>query len=184
MSDPTPEMQVLRWIDDIVIGLNLCPFASGARKRPGALRLHLANEVTDMHAATSVVLGQARELLESPAQELRTTLVIFPHSLQSFEDLLEVTAQVEDALSQAGAEGILQVATFHPQYIFADAPKDDPANYTNRSPYPIIHLLREQDVSDAVDSHIDADAIPRQNIESLRALGMTRLLALWNSRTS
>ena len=138
MSEATPESRVLRWIDDIVIGLNLCPFASEPRKTPGALRVHLAETATDMDTAIDTVLTEARQLLDSPAQEVRTTLVVFPHCLGSLSDLLEVAAQVESTLVQAGAEGILQVATFHPDYLFADTPTDDPANYTNRAPHPIV----------------------------------------------
>jgi hypothetical protein len=110
----------------------------------------------------------------SPSQA-ETGLFIVPQGLQAFADYLELLGAAEDALGAAGLDGILQLASFHPDYVFADAAVDDPANYTNRSPYPMFHLIREAGLAAALESYPDPEAIPERNVRKLRALGLAEL---------
>lgn len=156
----TPEADVRTWIDNFVIGLGLCPFARAAL--PGL-------RVVTVGAGSSIlgaILDEAAALDTSGGPA--TTLVIVAAGLESFDDYLDALAQAEGALSAAGYDGIVQLASFHPGYVFEGAPADDPANATNRSPWPLFHLLREADVSAAIDAHPDAESIPVRNQRLLR----------------
>ena len=100
--------------------------------------------------------------------------------LKDFDTYLAVVATVEDALSQSGADGVLQVATFHPDYRFASSTGEgSPGDFTNRSPYPVLHLLREDDVSEAVDRHPDPEGIPAANVARLEAMGHEAVAEMW-----
>lgn len=170
--------RVVRWVDEAVIGLDLCPFASSVR-RSGELRVLVHGSPSESEAVHAV-LGEARSLLEGREDGATTTLVVLPRTAQSFEAFLDLVATVEAALSQAGADGLLQVATFHPDYRFEGAAQSDPANFTNRAPHPIVHLLRESDVSQAVEGHPDPHGIPEANVARLRGLGRAALEARWS----
>jgi hypothetical protein len=109
-------------------------------------------------------------LEDNPAME--TALLIFPKGFSDFEDYLDLTDLAEKLLKAQGFEGIYQVASFHPNYIFAGSDENDPANYTNRSPYPMLHLLREDLLEIAIDKHNNVDDIPNQNIAKANSLGL------------
>ena len=154
------------WVQEMVVGLGLCPFAAPVVS--GKL-LHYAEHAAAMDPL-DFALHEAIALLQAAPTQRATTLVIYPSGQDDFETFLDLCAQLEGALSAAGADGVLQVATFHPNYVFAGADPDDPANGTNRSPYPTAHLLREADISNAVASHPDPGAIPARNMDLLRRL--------------
>ena len=159
------------WVREFVIGKDMCPFAA-AVERTGRLRFTwfdaaaLDTPQTDpLHFA----LQEAVLLLQTPPQTIATTLLVFPNTVfASFEAFLDLAVELEGALDAAGADGVLQVASFHPNYVFEGATEDDPANATNRSPTPMLHLLREADVSAAVASHPNPAAIPTRNAAFLR----------------
>jgi len=178
-SDEQVESRIRRWIEEAVIGLNFCPFASSFYHTD---RVRIADKrVDDSPEAVDVALDEVVDLLDTPSEETATTLIAYPEALEDFRTFLDVAETVRAALSEAEAEGVLQVATFHPDYQFAGTDPDDLGNYTNRSPYPIVHLLREEDVSDAVDSHPDPEGIPEQNIETLRQMGREEVEKLWRA---
>jgi hypothetical protein len=156
------------WVNDFVIGLNLCPFAKAVQAK-GQVRYVVS------HAKSGVRLLEElqRELSTLQAadpSEVDTTLLIHPHVLGDFFDYNDFLAEVDDLLQELELEGELQVASFHPEYCFADSAPDDSANYTNRSPYPMLHLLREASVTRAVDTYPDTAAIPDRNVELLRTM--------------
>lgn len=162
-----------RWVQGVVIGHGLCPFA-----RPVAARLRYAiSRAGDLEALLVDLAAELTHLLQTPPATLPTSLLIVPGLLADFDDYLDALALIEAAVEHAGLAGVIQVASFHPDYRFADAPADDPAHYSNRSPWPMFHLLREDDVTHAVASHPDPEGIPQRNIAHLRALGGPRLAA-------
>jgi hypothetical protein len=166
------------WIEKSVIGLNLCPFAESPY-RGNRVRLH----VSEQRTAAGLLDELRSELIglqsADPAQ-CETTLLIHPWVLNDFleyNDFLEVCDALVDELE---LEGELQVASFHPQYQFAGTLPEDIENYTNRSPYPMLHLLREASVERAIAAVGDADEIYRRNIRTLRGLGHAGWQRLWN----
>lgn len=166
-----------RWLEKSVIGLDLCPFAAGPY-RDNRVHFHVSEQRT-----AAGLLGELRsELLSLQAADplhRETTLLIHPWVLTDFaeyNDFLEVCESAVDAL---GLEGELQVASFHPRYQFADTQPEDIENFTNRSPYPMLHLLREASVERAVAAAGDTGEIYRRNIRTLRKLGHPGWRRLW-----
>lgn len=178
VSEREVRRRVNRWVEEAVVGLDFCPFAASVYHR-GALRVAVAR-AEDPVEAVEAVLDEASHLLASSENEIATTLVVFPTSLGEFSTFLDVAETVRHAMEDAGAAGILQIATFHPDYQFAGTEPDALENYTNRSPFPIVHILREDDVSEAVDNHPDPEGIPERNIERLREMGREEVEAVWS----
>ncbi|MGH8172828.1 MAG: DUF1415 domain-containing protein, partial [Rhodanobacteraceae bacterium] len=174
-SDDTPidvatvNAATLRWVERAVIGLNLCPFARAVFVEQ---RLHLRVSHAQSEA---VLLEDLREELESlqaaDPTTRETTLLVHPGVLTDFLDYNDFLDVADDAVRALGLEGELQVASFHPDYRFADTAADAIENCTNRSPYPTLHLLRESSVERALDAMTDTGDIYRRNIETLRRLG-------------
>jgi hypothetical protein len=152
-----------------VIGLNLCPFAGPVfgqkRIRYLVCRAVSESELLDALAAELEFLRMA-----DPGV-IETTLVIHPDVLGDFFDFNQFLGEADALLRRVQLEGILQIASFHPQYCFAGAAADDITNFSNRSPYPMLHLLRESSVAAAVSGPADADRIVNRNLETLRQLG-------------
>ncbi len=165
------------WIEEAVIGLRLCPFAT-VPWRAGQVRIAMS-EARSAEDATRDALEEAFTLLEADEAAIATTLVVVPHALGDFEEFLDAAATVEHILDEAGARGVIQVATFHPEFQFDGAEPDDLGNWTNRAPYPILHLLREAHITAAVDQHPDTERIPDDNVKRLEAMGRASVLALW-----
>jgi hypothetical protein len=176
VSDSVREL-VSAWLEQVVVGLNLCPFAAPVL-RAGGIRIAVGEGATPEDGVAEV-LREAARLLDEVEPAVSTTLVALPRGVEDFGVFLDVVATVEEALDEAGASGVLQVATFHPDYVFDGTEADDVTNYTNRAPVPILHLLREADVEEAVDGHPDPEGIPGRNMETLRALGLEGALAHW-----
>lgn len=163
-----------KWISEVVIGCRMCPFAAKEFNRGS---IHYRVEIdSDMEACLRAFLEECRRLDENPSIE--TTLLILPDAFPDFDDYLELVEMAEALLDAEGYEGCYQVAGFHPEYRFADAPEDDPANYTNRSLYPMLHLLREESIEHVLDRYPDADAIPERNIAFAREKGLESMKAL------
>jgi len=156
-----------KWIIDVVVGCNFCPFASRVIKMD---TIHYQVEPTaDLTIAGQSFLRECRRLDADTAIE--TSFLIFPETFAKFDDYLELVQMTEKLLKKNGYEGVYQVASFHPLYRFAGAPADDAANYTNRSIYPMLHLLREDLVEKALQNYPDPEQIPERNIGFARQKG-------------
>lgn len=159
MSADARIQAVQAWVREVVVGLNLCPFAAGplGRGKVGWGSVDVASDaLTGLLAAVEEVDAGAWE----------TYVLVLPEC--SFPQLLDLAAAAEDLLEQTGLDQRFQLASFHPHYCFEGAWKDDPANGTNQSPHPALHLLRVEDVSRAVDSHPDIASVPERNMALLR----------------
>ena len=157
------------WVERAVIGLGLCPFARGAQAR-GRVR-YACSTAREPEALLEDFCVEVRHLLATPAAEVETTLLVHPWVLGRFaayNDFLDVADAAVEAL---GAQGILQVASFHPRYRFAGLPADDVTHATNRAPHPVLQLLREASVAAAVESWGDTGAIVEANLATARRLG-------------
>ena len=161
MVDPVEETML--WIESFVIGLSLCPFAA-APFHAGGVRCVRAR-ATDPAGILAEVLAEVEALEEGCAQ---TSVIVLPGLPGGFEGYLGLFAAAEELLRRSGWEGRYQLASFHPEYVFEGADPEDPANDTNRSPHPAIHVLRWEDVRKAVESHPDPEGIPARNIRLLR----------------
>ena len=156
------------WIREIVIGLNFCPFARKPFK--DELIVYKVDDTSDRAVALESLISICNYLEDNPSME--TALLIFPNGFSDFEEYLDLVDLSEKLLKAEGFEGVYQVASFHPGYIFAGSDEIDPANYTNRSPYPMLHLLREDLLEIAIDKHANVDDIPNQNIAKAQSLGL------------
>lgn len=157
------------WLERAVIGLNLCPFARKVyiKQQIRYAICHATQEAPLLHALEN----ELTQLIEHDPAELDTTLLIVPDMLADFHDYNDFLWLADQTLTHLGYSGILQIASFHPRYQFAGSAADDIENYTNRAPYPMLHLLREASISRAVEAFPEADAIYERNIAHLRQLG-------------
>lgn len=161
---------VARWLNEVVIGLNLCPFAA---KPTGEKRVRLAVSNAGDDEALLQDLQRELELLDAqPASDIETTLLIIPHHLQDFFDYKQFLTWADQLLKRHGWIGTYQLATFHPHYCFAGAEPDDAENLTNRAPYPILHIIREASLERALQYFADVEEVPEINkrrVENLTA---------------
>ncbi|EHK9574790.1 DUF1415 domain-containing protein [Vibrio parahaemolyticus] len=160
--------QVDQWLNDVVIGLNLCPFAAKPQRNK-QIKIFVS-EATQEEALLEDILLQLIELNTTEPEDLETTLVVVPNMLQDFWDYNFCIDWVEGLIKQQDWEGIFQVATFHPDYCFGGAAPEDDENLTNRSPYPIFHLIREESMEKVLKHYPDPESIPDTNIARVSAL--------------
>lgn len=166
--------QTKKWITDIVIGCNFCPFANREVKQN---RVHYKVEFSAaLELCLETFLEECKRLDEGKAIE--TTLLILPNGFGDFDDYLTLVELAETLLAENGYEGIYQVAGFHPLYRFADSDTDDAANYTNRSIYPMLHLLREESIEIALQNYPNPEQIPTRNIDFARKKGLAYMKML------
>ena len=158
-----------RWLERAVIGLNLCPFAKAVVAK-GQVRMVLS-EARDEAALLGELGEELLRLRDTPAGDIDTTLIVHPQVLGDFLDYNDFLDAADGLVEELGLEGVLQVASFHPQYQFAGSDPDDIANFTNRSPWPTLHLLREDSVTRAVEAYPDPDVIIERNLRTLEGLG-------------
>lgn len=170
-------LQSRRWLERAVIGLNLCPFAKAVAVKQ-QIRW-VVSEADSAEALLQELVTELQYLAACDPKQVETTLLIHPLVLQDFGAYLDFLEVAEAAVAQLGLEGELQVASFHPQYQFAGSGPEDIENYTNRSPHPMLHLLREQSIERAVAAFPDAAAIYETNMETLRRLGHAGWRRLW-----
>ncbi|MCP5325344.1 MAG: DUF1415 domain-containing protein [Oceanospirillaceae bacterium] len=159
---------VQRWLEEVVIGLNLCPFAAKPNRQK-VIRIEVCN-ATSHSDLSAVLLHELALLSNTPAAILETTLLVLPEMLQDFYEYNDYLDVAERVLRKAGYEGELQIASFHPDYCFAGTEPDDAENLTNRSPYPILHLIREESLEDVLARYPDPESIPENNIRRVEAL--------------
>ncbi|HHY0394573.1 TPA: DUF1415 domain-containing protein [Vibrio parahaemolyticus] len=160
--------QVDQWLNDVVIGLNLCPFAAKPQRNK-QIKIFVS-KATQEEALLEDILLQIIELSTTEPEKLETTLVVVPNMLQDFWDYNFCIDWVEGLIKQQDWEGIFQVATFHPDYCFGGAAPEDDENLTNRSPYPIFHLIREESMEKVLKHYPDPESIPDTNIARVSAL--------------
>ena len=165
------------WLERAVIGLNLCPFARESHLR-GGIRYYVS-EADSGATLMRDLKAELRALAVAEPADCETTLLIHPRILVDFSDYNDFLLQADAAVAQLDLEGVIQVASFHPAYRFANTALHDITNYTNRSPWPMLHLLREASVERAVRSHPDTTAIYRKNIATLEDLGIEGWRRLW-----
>lgn len=168
-----PEVQVIadmrRWLERAVIGLTLCPFAKSVHVK-GQVH-YVVSAASDASALRRDLVRELKALQASDPHDRDTTLLMAPHCLQDFLDFNDFLDQADTALLELGLDGELQIASFHPQFQFAGTDVDDITNYTNRAPYPTLHLLREASIDRAVEAFPDAESIYEKNMETLTRLG-------------
>ncbi|MGZ5257503.1 MAG: DUF1415 domain-containing protein [Burkholderiales bacterium] len=164
------------WIERAVIGLNLCPFAKAVYVK-NQIR-YTVSEARTPEALLDDLVRELRNLSDASAEDVDTTLLIHPHVLNDFLDYNDFLQVADAAVEELDLAGVLQVASFHPRYQFAGTSVDDITNYTNRSPYPTLHLLREASVDQAVDAFPDAEEIFEKNIGTMRRVGLPGWKAL------
>lgn len=177
MTDP--QTLIERWLHDCVLALELCPFAAPVLQDQ-SLRIAVC-EAAESERQLQYFLGELDRLQASEEADISTTLLAFANGPEVFEDFLELVEQAQVLLEQAQLKGLVQLAHFHPQYQFANEPEGDPSHYTNRSPLPVIHLLRESMMSRVIEAYPDPEAIPGRNIARLRALGIEDIEARWRA---
>ena len=165
--DPIADTQ--RWLERIVIGLNLCPFAKAVVAKQQVR--YVLSDATTPEALLETLGEELVRLRDTPATEVDTTLIVHPHVLTDFLDYNDFLDDADGLVEELELEGLLQVASFHPRYQFAGTDPDDIGNYTNRAPWPTLHLLREDSVSRAVEAFPDPEAIAERNIATLEKLG-------------
>ena len=163
--------QTKKWVNTVIIAHNYCPFAKREVEK-GCVRYKIVHE-TEFNSLLKDVMQECVWLDQNADTE--TTLIIFPSNLNDFNSFLDCLVLAEDLLVAQGYEGVYQIASFHPDYCFQGAEQDDPANFTNRSPYPMFHLIREASVEAAIEKHPDADAIPERNVEYARQQGLANM---------
>ena len=165
---PDVESQVRQWLERVVIGLNLCPFA-GVPYRNGLVRFAVSRAATD-EALLSDLRSELQRLDETLAESLETTLLVVADMLGDFEAYNQFLDEVDILLKRGRWVGVYQVASFHPQYRFEGTESDDPGNLTNRSPWPILHILREASIDQALADHPHPEAIPERNMQLMQKL--------------
>jgi hypothetical protein len=164
------EADVRRWLERAVIGLNLCPFAKAVYARQ-QVRIVVSDAATER--ALLEQLGEEMALLrDTPSETIDTTLLVHPQVLGDFLDYNDFLDDADALIEAMELDGVLQVASFHPHYQFAGTEPDDAENLTNRAPWPILHLLREDSVDRAVAAYPEPDAIIERNVATMRGLGV------------
>lgn len=179
LSDEAAIATTRTWLEKAVIGLNLCPFAKAVHVKR-QIR-YVVSHAESEEALLEDLLHELQLLAAADPGDIETTLIIHPRVLRDFLDYNEFLDIADAAVEELDLDGVLQVASFHPQYQFADSDVDDMGNFSNRSPYPTLHLLREDSVDKAVVAFPEAERIYETNIETLRKLGPDGWKALFKA---
>jgi hypothetical protein len=167
----TPALaQTRAWVEHAVIGLNLCPFAKAPQVK-GLVR-YVESAASDPAALLSDLMSELQRLARTPSDELETTLLVHPQVFNDFADFNDFLGVAEDAVADMGLEGVIQVASFHPDYRFEGTTADDITNATNRSPHPTLHLIREDSIDRAVAAFPEAETLYEANMATMERLGV------------
>ena len=163
------EQQIRAWLDHFVVGLNLCPFA-----RPvvasAALRISIC-DAKQLQQVAEAFMAELDLIQQSPESDIATTLLVLPNALNDFEEYLSFIENADALIDQMDLTGIIQLASFHPDYQFEAEPSDSVSHFTNRSPYPLIHFLREEMMERVLENVPHPEQIPQRNIQKLEAMG-------------
>lgn len=174
LTDQNIKAATQAWLKSVIIGYGICPFAKREQDR-GSIYFSV-NHDTEIEQCLLHLVAECDRL--DTETGIETTLLIYADAFTEFDDYLDFVEIAEALLAEQGYEGTYQLASFHPDYCFQDSDPEDAANYTNRSPYPMLHLLREASIERAVASHPDPESIPQHNIELTRKLGLAKVQAL------
>ncbi|MHA7810132.1 MAG: DUF1415 domain-containing protein [Marinobacter adhaerens] len=166
-----------KWVEEVVVGYNLCPFAKRELVR-NRVRFVVSEAETE-DELLQALHWELQRLEDEP--EIETTLLIHPGVLQGFGPYNEYLDAADGLLAYLDMEGVYQIASFHPDYQFGGTEPDAAENYTNRSPFPMLHLLREASLEAAIDSYPDVDGIPQRNIELMNELGSEKMRSILRS---
>ena len=169
--------QTKKWIKDVVVGCNFCPFAANVVKQQTVY--YEVENSPSLDTCVQTLLQQATRL--DKEIKIETIFLIFPNSFAIFDEYLQLVLLAETLLKDNGYEGIYQLASFHPLYQFAGSPEKDAANYTNRSVYPMLHLLREESIDRALEHYSNPENIPGRNINFARQKGLVYMKMLRNA---
>ncbi len=161
------------WVEGTVVGLNLCPFAA-APVKAGRIRYVVCSE-SDRDGIYRSLLREFETMFNLSEEEAEASLVIVPEGLDSFDDYLQLLEVAEEVIPEAGLDGVFQLASLHPDYRFDGCDEIDPTNYTNRSPYPMFHLIREGPLEEALKTYPQPELIPERNMTLLREMGLEAL---------
>lgn len=168
MSDQKIIEQTKHWILNTIIGFNFCPFAKREFEN-NTIHFELVDE-SNVEEQLHSIINECHRLDQN--SQIETTIIIFPIGLESFFDYLDFVDLANNLLISENYEGIYQLASFHPDYCFEDVKQDDPANYTNRSPYPLVHILREETLEKTLQNYPEPELIPERNIKLAREKGV------------
>ena len=178
----TAEQHTRAWLQQFIVGLNLCPFA---RPFVGSDTLRITvSESDDRQVLINTFLRELDVIQGSTEGEIATSLLVMPNALEDFYDYLDFLQLAEDLLEELGLDGTIQLASFHPRYLFDGEAADSASHFSNRSPYPVIHFLREAMVSDALDHFPQPETIPQRNISTLEAIGRAEIERRWKNLRS
>ncbi|TBR42128.1 DUF1415 domain-containing protein [Marinomonas agarivorans] len=181
LSDTTITKQVQKWVNDFIVDLNVCPFAKHEIIK-NAVKVIVVRP-KKVESALTTLMQEVDWLDQHP--ETETTLIVFPTLFNRFDRYLDYIDLAEDLMTDQGCEGIYQIATFHPDYCFSGVEQNDVSNYTNRSPYPIVHLLRESSIEKAIQfyekNNMSTEDIPTKNIALMVSLGEEKIQAILTS---
>lgn len=171
LSDELVTAQTMKWVKDFIVTLNVCPFAKREVEKESVRCVVVRSKKIDV--ALEELMSEIQWLDEH--SETETTLLVFPTLFKDFHRYLDFVETAENLMFNQGCEGVYQLATFHPDYCFSGAEPDDVSNYTNRSPYPMLHILREESLDKAIEFYGDTTDIPNQNIIKMETLGKHKL---------
>ncbi len=163
-----------RWIETVILACNFCPFA-GREFARNSIHYNVIRG-DDIERCLESLIEEC--VLLDAETDIETSLLLLPDAFTDFDDFLDLVGIADALLADQGYEGVYQVASFHPDYCFADQDVNDPANYTNRSPYPTLHLLREASLERVLEEYPDPDQIPQRNIDYARHQGLEKMRAL------
>ena len=180
MSSERIKKQTEAWLTSFIIKYNICPFAKREHDR-GSIYYSVV-ESNKIEQCLEAVFTECQRL--DSQTEIETTLLIYPNNFAQFDDYLDFLSMAESLLFEQNYEGIYQLASFHPHYCFEGENSLDPANYTNRSPYPMLHLIREASLERAIRSHPNPELIPERNIKLTRGMGLEKIQAILNKEKS
>lgn len=166
--------QTKAWVEFVVVKSNFCPFAHREVERDSIRYSVLENAglETALHALVDECVRLASD------ENIETTLLILPDGFDDFDGFLDLVAMAENLVVDQGFDGVFQIASFHPDYCFADSAQDDPANYTNRAPYPTLHLIREASIARALETFPEPESIPERNVQYARKRGLAAMQAM------
>ena len=176
LTDSPALTQTRAWVEHAVIGLSLCPFAKAPQVK-GLVR-YVQSEATDPAALLTDLMDELQRLAQAPPERLETTLLVHPQVFTDFADFNDFLGVAEDTVADLGLEGVIQVASFHPDYRFEGTAVDDITNATNRSPHPTLHLIREDSIDRAVAAFPEAETIYEANMATMERLGQGGWAAL------
>jgi len=170
-----------KWIEHVVVGFGFCPYAAAVLDTENALHIDVCESDNEpIHdAALQHLSSIARQMIDNSDPE--TVLIVMPQGMEDFYDYLDLLADAEDLLQREQLTSVLQLASFHPDYRFDSTPIDDAANFTNRSPFPMLHILREESVEKLIGEGDFASTIPERNIETARSKGFDAMRAALRS---